>query len=229
MNTVTEQISPGRAIRQRRGQVTYQALLQAGLALLEKEDLETITVADITRKAGYSVGAFYTRFHSKDEFFEALVLHHLETRTQELMTLFETLPIERLARDYVVNLVNYYWPRRRFWRAVLHRCMRDPDFWEPIRQRWHVHSGYFIKRLVEEIGRPLSDQEERRIYFAFQVSLGTVNSMLIYRTGPVAIGQQSFVEELSRVFEGTSDIHALLREAGLTNAARTVGKASSLP
>lgn len=218
MDTDTDHIAPGRAIRQRRGQVTYQALLQAGLSLLEKEDLEAITVADITRKAGYSVGAFYTRFHSKDEFFEALVQHHLETRTQELMTLFATLPIERLAHDYVVNLVNYYWPRRRFWRAVLHRCMRDPDFWEPIRQRWHVHSGYFIKRVVEEIGRPLNDQEERRIYFAFQVSLGTVNSMLIYRTGPIAIGQQAFVEELSRVFEQTSNFQVLLKEVGIEKA-----------
>lgn len=213
MTSVPEQCHLGRAIRQRRGQVTYQALLEAGLTLLQEEDLEAITVADITRKAGYSVGAFYTRFHSKDEFFEALLLHHLETRTEELIALFARLPLERLASDYVVNLVNYYWPRRRFWRAVLHRCMRDPDFWEPIRQRWHVHSGRFIERVVEEIKRPLTEAEERRIYFAFQVSLGTVNSMLIYRTGPVAIGQQAFVEELSRVFVQTANINALMNEA----------------
>lgn len=213
MSSVLEQCHLGRAIRQRRGQVTYRALLEAGLTLLQEEELESITVADITRKAGYSVGAFYTRFHSKDEFFEALVLHHLETRTEELIALFARLPLERLASDYVVNLVNYYWPRRRFWRAVLHRCMRDPDFWEPIRQRWHVHSGRFIERVVEEIKRPLTEGEERRINFAFQVSLGTVNSMLIYRTGPVAIGQQAFVEELSRVFVQTANINALMNQA----------------
>ena len=76
-----ESVSPDRRIKQKRGRKTYDALIETGFALLEHRELETISIAELARAAGYSTGAFYTRFRSKDEFFDAMIAHHLEYRT----------------------------------------------------------------------------------------------------------------------------------------------------
>ncbi len=74
--------SPDGEFARLRGRKTYDTLVTRGFELLEQRELEAITIADLAREAGYSVGAFYARFRSKDEFFDALIAHHLEYRTQ---------------------------------------------------------------------------------------------------------------------------------------------------
>ena len=78
MVTAVTAVSPARRIKQPRGRRTYDALIETGFKLLEQNDLESIPIAELAKAAGYSVGAFYARFESKDEFFEAMIAHHLE-------------------------------------------------------------------------------------------------------------------------------------------------------
>src|SRR5688572_1018065 len=72
--------SPELRIRQKRGQVTYDALVDTAFALLEHKELDEISIAELSQKAGYSVGAFYARFRSKDELFDAMVQQHVQNR-----------------------------------------------------------------------------------------------------------------------------------------------------
>ena len=65
--------------RQARSRATFDRLLSAAVALLAERRFEDASVAELVRRAGSSVGAFYARFESK----EAL-LHELDVR------LFET-------------------------------------------------------------------------------------------------------------------------------------------
>ena len=71
--------TPELRIRQKRGQVTYDALIDTAFAMLADKELDEISVAELAQKAGYSVGAFYARFRSKDELFDAMVLRHVQT------------------------------------------------------------------------------------------------------------------------------------------------------
>jgi AcrR family transcriptional regulator len=87
---------PGIAIKQERGRKTYQALIAAGFKLLEKREFESITIVDVSRVAGYSVGAFYARFKSKDEFFEAMIAHHIQERRASRIKLLESAPRDDL-------------------------------------------------------------------------------------------------------------------------------------
>jgi AcrR family transcriptional regulator len=195
----------GIAIKQERGQVTYDAMIAAGFRLLEQRDLQDISIAELVRSAGYSVGAFYSRFHGKDEFFDALVARHLETRTATQKHLFATLPRESLLDELIANVTNYYWDHRKFWRAVLVRSVRDTAFWEPIRKHGHEFTGRFLERLYVEIGRKLTKEEEANVFFAFQVILGVINSTLINQHGPIFMGQKLFIQELTRTFRLISD------------------------
>lgn len=200
----------GIAIKQERGQVTYDAMIAAGFRLLEQRDLQDISIAELVRAAGYSVGAFYSRFHGKDEFFDALVASHLETRTATQKHLFATLPRETLLDELISNVVNYYWDHRKFWRAVLVRSVRDAAFWEPIRKHGHEFTGRFLDRLHRETGRKLSKEEEANVYFAFQVALGMINSTLINQPGPIFMGQKLFIQELIRAFRLISDFDKIV-------------------
>ncbi|MGP1609792.1 MAG: TetR/AcrR family transcriptional regulator [Burkholderiales bacterium] len=212
----------GIAIKQERGQVTYDAMIAAGFRLLEQRDLQDISIAELVRAAGYSVGAFYSRFHGKDEFFDALVARHLETRTATQKHLFATLPRESLLDELIANVVNYYWDHRKFWRAVLVRSVRDADFWEPIRKHGHEFTGRFLERLHAEMGRRLNKEEEANVYFAFQVILGMINSTLINQPGPIFMGQKLFIQELARAFRLISDFDNIV--GSVNQSARTWSK-----
>lgn len=201
---------PAQRIKQRRGRKTYDALVETGFRLLEHKELESISIAELARAAGSSVGGFYARFRSKDEFFEAMIAHHLEFRTLQRDRLFATVPDHRLIHALIEDLVSYYWKRRRFWRAALIRSTRDPDFWEPLRRHGRIYAELLIERINERADRQLTKAESLNVSFAFQVALGIINNAILNRPGPIFLEQDSFIEDLARSFRLVSDYDRLV-------------------
>ena len=196
---------PGLSIKQNRSKKTYDALITKCFQLLKKRDFDSITVADLSRSAGYSVGAFYARFRSKDEFFDAMVTHHLVDRKAFLEQLFSTFQNDDLIDELIEDMVHYFWINQKFWRAALVRSMRDPEFWAPIRQSGHDLADKVVARLSEQANRPLTDLEETNVRFAFQITLGTINNTIINKPGPIFMNQKLFVEKLIRAFRLVAD------------------------
>jgi AcrR family transcriptional regulator len=202
MNSTT---LPGLSIKQNRSQKTYNSLIKTGFQLLKKRDLDSITVSELSQSAGYSVGAFYTRFRSKDEFLDALVAHHLIARHATSEHLFSTLHNDDLIDELIKDIVHYFFINQKFWRAALVRSMRDPEFWAPIRQSGHELASRVVGRLSEQINRTLTESEETNVRFAFQITLGTINNTIINQPGPIFMKQKLFVEKLTRAFRLVSD------------------------
>jgi AcrR family transcriptional regulator len=211
MSSLAERLSPDRRIKQRRGRKTYDALIETGFALLEHRELEALSIAELARTAGYSTGAFYTRFRSKDEYVDALIAHHLERRRQARDRLLAAPPDGKLISALFEDLVQYYWKHRRFWRAALIRAIRDPDFWEPVRLHGRELADLLIERIATHTRRGLTEQEDTNVRFAVQLALGTINNAIINRPGPVFIGQQRFVRNLVRAFRLVADYDTLVR------------------
>jgi AcrR family transcriptional regulator len=202
--------APGRKIKQARGRKTYDALIATGFKLLENQELEAISIAELAKAAGYSVGAFYARFRSKDEFFDAMIAQHLDFRSKARERLFSKVPDETLVDTMIGELVRYYWKRRRFWRAALIRSIRSPDFWEPLRQHGRMYADMLIARMSAKAQRPLTEAEQTNVRFAFQLALGTINNAIINRPGPIMLGQALFVANLARAFRLVSDYDHLM-------------------
>jgi AcrR family transcriptional regulator len=213
MNDAVSAASPGRKIKQARGRKTYDALIATGFKLLEQQELESISIAELAKAAGYSVGAFYARFRSKDEFFDAMIAQHLEYRTRARGRLFSKAPNDTLVDEMIEELVRYYWKRRRFWRAALIRSVRSQDFWEPLRLHGREFASMMIARISTHVQRPLNEAEQTNIRFAFQTTLGTINNAIINRPGPIMIGQALFVANLARAFRLVSDYDELMGSA----------------
>jgi AcrR family transcriptional regulator len=201
---------PGITIKQERGRKTYQALIAAGFKLLEKREFESITIVDIARVAGYSVGAFYARFKSKDEFFEAMIAHHIEERSLSRRRLLAEAPREKLLEQLIEQLVDSYWHRRQFWRAALMRVVRDPAFWAPIHRTAQEFVDLVTARLQTDVGRPLTEPECENIRFAIHMVFGMVNNRIVNRPRPSLIGNSTFVANLTRAFRLVSDYDRLM-------------------
>ena len=201
----------GLGIKQSRSQKTYDALIKTAFRLLKKRDFDAITVAELSQSAGYSVGAFYARFRSKDEFFDAMVVHHLKSRIAASERLFSTVQNDDLINELIADIVHYYWINRNFWRAALVRSMRDPEFWTPIRRSGHDLATRVIGILSEQANRPLTDSEETNVRFAFQITLGTINNTIINRPGPIFMNQRLFVEKLTRAFLLVTDYDSMFK------------------
>ena len=200
-------------IRQKRGQITYDALIETCFDLLQEKDFDEISIADLSQKAGYSVGAFYARFKSKDELFDAMVMRHLDGRRKVRSCQFAEGAPSTLIHDVLEETVNYYWGRRRFWRAALIRSMREPEFWAPMRNLSHEFADSLIAHMATRAGRPLKAEEEANVRFAVQVTFGTINNTILNRPGPFFMDQALFVQNLVRAFRLVSDYDKLVADS----------------
>ena len=201
MSSVGTELASSKRVRQKRSQKTYDALIGTTFKLLRQREFDAISIAELAQKAGYSVGAFYARFRSKDELFDALLAQHIEDRLTARTRIFAGATDETLISDLMEELVDYYWARRRFWRAALIRSIKDPEFWEPVRRQGLEFGAWLIDRIGRRAGRPLTETEQANVRFALQLTLGTINNTIINRPGPIFMEQALFVEQLTRAFK----------------------------
>ena len=210
MRTVPNSAGPGRTIRQERGYKSYQAFIDTGFKLLELQEFASITIAELARQAGYSVGAFYARFHSKDEFLEAMVAQHIRERSQARRQLIENASKDEFVGSLIEDLVDWYWRRRGFWRAALMRSVHDPDFWVPIDESAREFLAAIIGRIQTYAGRRLTRAQTANVTFAVHMVLGMVNNRIVNRPRPSLIGTETFARDLARAFRLIADYDNLV-------------------
>ena len=174
--------------------------------MLKKREWDSITVAELSRLAGYSVGAFYTRFRSKEDLLDALVAHHRKDRKAALEHFFSSHNNDDFIDELIKDIVHYHWNNRNFWRTAQVRSTRDPELWAPIREGGHDVASKTIEMLSEQADRSLTDEEEINVRFAFQITFGTLNNTIINQPGPIFMNQKLFVEKLTRAFRLVSNI-----------------------
>jgi AcrR family transcriptional regulator len=183
--------------KQARSRRTRDQLLAAGYRLVEARDFEAVSIADIARAAGCSVGAFYFRFADKDAFFSAMIAHRLteaRTRVSDLLDAEDRDPL----RTLVDSTIDTFRRRPGFLRAVLRKSMGNPAVWEPMRAHGHFIADRFIARLARDAGHPPAVEKEQRIRFAFQIMNGTLINALINAPGPLQLDHPALAAELIR-------------------------------
>ena len=78
-----------RLTRAEKQAATRAALLDAAADAITRVGYEAATVDGITEAAGFSRGAFYSNFDSKEELFLTLIESHIEGRLQEIAAAFQ--------------------------------------------------------------------------------------------------------------------------------------------
>ena len=193
--------------KQARSRRTRDALIAAAWKLLQSHPWAALSINEIVKVAGCSVGAFYSRFADKEALFEALAAEWLEmrhaARTQEFAELKDGADYAAFA---ILGTYHHLMQYQNFWRAALIRGANDPVFWTPFREAGLRTIQMTIECHERAVGRKLTDEEIRHIRFAFQMANGVINNGIVNRPGPVLPGTPEFESELVRGFKAAAGL-----------------------
>jgi AcrR family transcriptional regulator len=189
-----------RPVKQLRGQRSRDRLLDAGQRLVARRPFDALTVADIARAAGSSVGAFYLRFRDKDAFFRALIAQYVAEGRAETLELYASFADDRLIGALIAGTTCRFRRYAGLIRSAIRQRMEDASVWEPIRRSGHFNADCFVDWLARRRRRRLSEAEDLSVRFAFQVLYGTLNNALVNQPGPLDIDDPAFPVHLERAF-----------------------------
>jgi AcrR family transcriptional regulator len=189
-----------RPVKQMRGRRSRDRLLNAGQKLVASRPFDALSVADIARAAGCSVGAFYLRFRDKDTFLRALIAQYVAEVRAETDALFATHTDDRLIAALVSDTIDRFRRYAGLIRSAIRKRMEDATVWEPIRRSGHLNADRFVAWLAQRRGAALAPAEDMSVRFAFQVLYGTLNNALANQPGPLDIADPAFAPHLERAF-----------------------------
>jgi len=117
--------------KQARSERTLQRLLDAAEALIKEKGHATVSIPEIARRAGSSVGGFYARFRDRNELLRALEERHFIELSQRLETLADAsrwvnASTAQIVEAAVAELVTSTRERRHMIAAFLVRAIEDP-------------------------------------------------------------------------------------------------------
>jgi len=194
--------------RQARSRETLDRILDAAEALVSEKGFGEATIAEIVRRAGSSVGAFYTRFHDKDGLLYALYERYLE---QAMATADDALDPERwrgadireLLAEVVVFLVRVYREKDGLIRAFVLRNHTDAGFRaRQVRLSHHVAEKLtaLLRGYRNEIRHP---NPERAVAFGLSMAFAAIESNVLFgetRSRVLALRDDDFAAELTRAY-----------------------------
>jgi AcrR family transcriptional regulator len=150
-----------RLTREQSKDQTRQRLLDAGQAIFMKKGFVAASVEDIAGAAGYTRGAFYSNFRSKNELFLELLRRDHETMQAGLQTIFENAATREEMEERVLR---YYSSLHRenkcflLWVEAKLLAVRDGRF--RIRFNAFMHEkleqmSEYIREFSTRVGTPL--------------------------------------------------------------------------
>jgi AcrR family transcriptional regulator len=199
-----------RPVQQARSQQTIERLLDAAETLIADKGFSDVTVAQIAARAGFSVGAVYSRFRDKQG-----LLHCLQDRFVDEAYLttdaafdpdrWEGASIEEIVSEMIVFLVEIHRERRGVLRELLGRTRYDASMVER-RERLNAHISQRLSALLlvraERIGHP---DPEAAVSFGLRIVFGTLEQAILFNdTGAYGVpaSDDKLAEELTRAFLG---------------------------
>jgi AcrR family transcriptional regulator len=161
--------------KQQRSEQTHEKLLQAGLDLLRDGLFDDISIAQISARAGCSVGSFYLRFRNKEAFFEFLFESISKKLQADLLSSLTPKSIKELTLAQTVrHCVDHYVETNRQYesiiRAAVQYSINDSADWQPVRD---------INLIIGKLRTPNSEQARNQVLVGLQIISGhLVNSII---------------------------------------------------
>jgi AcrR family transcriptional regulator len=122
-----ERFSPRKRPRQRRAQVTVEAILRAAAQVLEQEGYEAANTNRVAEIAGVSVGSLYQYFPNKEALVAALIDEHVDHQMQLLVQTLAELrdeSLECVVRRFVCAMLDAHRLEPRLHRVLCEQIPR---------------------------------------------------------------------------------------------------------
>src|ERR1700686_635020 len=213
--------------RQKRSREMTAALLQAGADMLRTRSLAELSIEALCTNVGATVGAFYSRFESKEAYFNALI--ELAARDGERRlsamtgnTALKEATLAELCRLLVNGIIGWIRNHEGVLRAALQHDDTRPDRWTTFKGLARASAAHATPPLLRTMGRGREAAKTRSIAFGFQVVLGTLVNAILNDPGPLSIHDDEMEVRLSRCL-------LLLLEAEIDATAPTASRNPATP
>lgn len=188
--------------RQKRSRETTAALLKAGAELLRTRSLAELSIEALCTKVGATVGAFYSRFESKEAYFNALIELAARDGASGLSRMIENEQaadgsLARLCRLLVRGVIGWFRNHEGVLRAALQHDDIGPSRWTPFKGLARAATGQATPPLLRIMGKGREAAKTRAIAFGFQVVLGTLVNAILNNPGPLSVHDDEMEARLS--------------------------------
>ena len=201
--------------KQARSEQTLYRLLDAAEELIQEKGLADVSIPEIVRRAGSSVGGFYARFKDKNELLRALEERFLQRLDEQVVELADPGHWQRATTAEIVascinELVSTYRAERNMISAFLVRAAADVEIRKEgmrFRQRVESRISELLLTRRDEISHP---QPEVAIDLAVQLAFGLMLQNVIFgdlRAGDRVLDDAMIETELTRNFLAYVGIH----------------------
>ncbi|HZB93042.1 MAG TPA: TetR/AcrR family transcriptional regulator [Stellaceae bacterium] len=189
--------------RQKRSREMSEALLEAGQRLLLRHSLAELSVEQLCGSIGASVGAFYSRFQSKEAYFHALQL--LACRRAGAWLAGEgaaerlaEAPLSEICRVIAAGSVAWMQAYEGVVRAALQHAGTHPARWTPFKELGQRTLLHWRPLLLRRLRRGSRRRQERAVGFAFQLLFGTLVNIVLNDPGPLSLADRELPDYLAR-------------------------------
>ena len=178
--------------RQQRSRETTLALLEAGAELLRSRSLGELSIEKLCTKVGATVGAFYSRFESKQAYFNALMALAARDGERRLSELpgepsLKDADLAARCRFLVSGVIAWIRAHEGVLRAALQHDDTRPDKWTTFKQLARATTERATPLLLPAMGKNRKAAKTRTIAFGFQVVLGTLVNAILNDPGPLSL------------------------------------------
>jgi len=203
-----------RTPRQKRGQDTWDRLLDAAEDLLAEQGFDGFTLTAVSRRAGVSNGAIYWRVDSMESLFAAVHERVIERlRRQDAVydddTRWAGLTATEVAGAAVHELSESFRRHRAILRALVLRTGSDPASAERGAAAVREASERFVSRVAGALAAEGCDEPDVVAATIFRVAFGALTARITWpeqEAGP-RISWRRFVEDLREMASVYAERH----------------------
>ena len=186
--------------RQKRSRETTLALLRAGADMLRTRSLAELSIETLCAEVDATVGAFYSRFESKEAYFNALMALAARDGEQRLGEIRRPSPetdLDKLCHIIVSGIIAWMRHHEGVLRAALQHDDTRPDKWTPFKALAKATTERATPLLLPAMGKGRKAAKMRAIGFGFQVVLGTLVNAILNDPGPLSLRSKEMETRLA--------------------------------
>ncbi|MBR0951376.1 TetR/AcrR family transcriptional regulator [Bradyrhizobium canariense] len=186
--------------RQKRSRETTLALLRAGADMLRTRSLAELSIEVLCTEVGATVGAFYSRFESKEAYFNALMAlaaRDGERRLEEIRPPSHDTGLDKLCQIIISGIIAWMRNNEGVLRAALQHDDTRPDKWTAFKALAKATTERATPLLLPAMGKGRKAAKTRTIAFGFQVVLGTLVNAILNDPGPLSLSSKEMETRLA--------------------------------
>lgn len=215
MNATEHPAREGPLTRKELKERTRRRLMRSAAAVFARRGMHQASIDEVAADAGYTKGAFYANFHSKEQLFLEMLDERFALRLREIEERSNNeSEVEEQARAAGEDFGRYLagdpdW-QRLFFEFVAH-AIRDQSFRAELVARYSGLRGgiaQIFKRRGEELGKDLPLAPEAVAMMTFAMANGLALERMLE---PQLVPEELFGQMLAIFFAG---LRALAQEAG---------------